>query len=713
MKKLIIIIVILSIAQIGYSQKYKRKANRAFEDLEYYDAIKYYNKHLNKHPDDSESLLNLGKCYKNTNQFYLAEDIYSKLKNEFDKFPNQRLDYAFILLSNGKVDKAKKEVIKFLDKNPNDDKANVLLKSCNQQVKFLASKDKYSLNNAFFNSDVSDFSPVFYKDGFMYTSEKGSKKDHWTGRSYTNIFFVTSGEKPVMIDGIAGKYHNGNPSFIDENHMIFTRNNTKKTKDGSYNLILKEAIKEKGEWKLSKDFPYNKESFNVAYPTVSTDGKIMIFSSDMPGGKGGMDLYVSKRINNHWSEPRNLSTANSPGNDMFPYLDNSNNLFFATDGRSGLGGLDIFSASFIDGVVGEIKNLGAPLNSSRDDFGLITKDNLKTGYFSSNRLNDEGIDNVYSFQKNKENIKITGIVVDEMTKIPLKETLVTLYNETTGESLEYLTAENGRFSFEGKTQTNYKLQGVKNDILTTSELFDTYNASSEKPFYYTLIHNDPRFSLEGTAINVKDKKGVESVNITRFNSTNSKEIKQVTDSKGFFKFQLEQDSDFEISGEKNGFYTSVSTATTKGLNRSTTLYVKLFLTIEEVIIGDTKILGKETFGGWEFENIYYDLDKYNIRSDAATALDKVVDFLNANSSLTIELGSHTDGRASDSYNMKLSQNRADAAIEYIITKGIDKSRITAKGYGESKLTNLCTDGVSCSEMQHQMNRRTEITVTGY
>lgn len=117
--------------------------------------------------------------------------------------------------------------------------------------------------------------------------------------------------------------------------------------------------------------------------------------------------------------------------------------------------------------------------------------------------------------------------------------------------------------------------------------------------------------------------------------------------------------------------------------------------------------------GWEFENIYYDLDKYNIRADARIALDKVVDFLNANSTLTIELGSHTDSRASNSYNMTLSQNRAEAAVDYIVSKGIDQSRITAKGYGESKLTNLCKDGVTCSEMQQQMNRRTEITVTGY
>ena len=580
-------------------------------------------------------------------------------------------------------------------------------------MKFLSTKDKYSLNNAFFNSDVSDFSPVFYKDGFMFTSEKGGKTDRWTGRSYSNIFFVRSGEKPKMLEGIAGKYHNGNPSFIGDDYMIFTRNNPKKTKDGSYNLMLKEAIKENGEWKLSKDFPYNNEKYNVAYPAVSKDGKYLIFSSDMQGGKGGMDLYISKRINNKWSEPQNLSSVNSSGDDMFPYLDNNNNLTFATDGRSGMGGLDIFIAPFSDGVVGKVENIGAPINSSRDDFGLISKNNLKSGYFSSNRQNDDGIDNVFSFQKNKETIKITGIVIDEMTKIPLKETLVTLYNETTGESLEYQTAENGRFSFEGKTLTNYKLQGVKNKILTSSELFDTYDIPSDKPLYFTLIHNDPRFSLEGTAINVKNKEGVESVNVTRFNSTNSEERKQVTDSNGFFKFQLEQNSDFEISGEKNGFYTSVSTATTRGLDRSTTLYVKLFLTIEEVVIGDTKILGKETFGGWEFENIYYDLDKYNIRPDAAIALNKVVDFLNANPSLTIELGSHTDSRASNNYNMILSQNRAEAAVAYIVSKGIEQSRITAKGYGESKLTNLCSDGVTCSEKQHQMNRRTEITVTGY
>ena len=176
---------------------------------------------------------------------------------------------------------------------------------------------------------------------------------------------------------------------------------------------------------------------------------------------------------------------------------------------------------------------------------------------------------------------------------------------------------------------------------------------------------------------------------------------------------MEHGTEYEIGGVINGFYTSVSEASTIGLDRSTNLYVKLYLTLEEVIIGDTKIIGKEIIGGWEFDPIYYDLDESFIRPDAALVLDRIKDFLNENSSLKIELGSHTDSRATDEYNLKLSNKRAKEAMKYLIQKGISQDKITYKGYGESNLANHCSDGVACDEQRHQQNRRTEMKVTGY
>ena len=182
---------------------------------------------------------------------------------------------------------------------------------------------------------------------------------------------------------------------------------------------------------------------------------------------------------------------------------------------------------------------------------------------------------------------------------------------------------------------------------------------------------------------------------------------------GDFHFQLDQNTDYEISGSKDGYFTSVSNATTRGLDRTTTLFVKLYLTIEEVIIGQTKIIGKDKIGGWDFDPIYYDLDKSNIRADAALVLDKIYSFLLSNPSIKIELGSHTDSRASFDYNKNLSDKRAKSALQYLLRKGINPARITSKGYGESQLVNHCEDGVSCDDDLHQLNRRTEIKILSY
>lgn len=273
-----------------------------------------------------------------------------------------------------------------------------------------------------------------------------------------------------------------------------------------------------------------------------------------------------------------------------------------------------------------------------------------------------------------------------------------------------MTGDDGRFSFDAWTLHNYELSGLKNNIKTSSESIK--NTNVEDNYYFTLVHDDPRFSLEGYAVNNATEKGEEGVKVINFNKNKRSEDTVWTDTTGFFKFQLDSNSDFEISGNKGGYYTSVSEATTRGLNRSKTLYVKLFLAIEEVIIGDTKILGMETFGGYSFDQVYYDLDKSDIRPDAAMALDKVVYFLQKNPTLTIELGSHTDSRASEKYNMDLSHRRAEAAVAYIVGRGISSDRIVARGYGESFLTNRCSDGIPCTEDDHQLNRRTEIKVIG-
>ena len=716
-KKCTIVAILILLSSLSViCQNELQQGDEAFRLFKYEEAIQMYEKHLlNK--DDNAVRVKLVDALMFTSQYQKAEVVLEKLLLTHND-GHAMLKYANVLVLNDKKSKASSILQDYIRSFPSSDEYKrlfeiVQLKNDQEDKQF-----KTLLSKSAFSSDVSDFSPVYYGSQIIFTSQKGGKIDPWTGKSFTNLYITDENKSnPVMLDGnLNGKFHNGACTFMDNETMVFTRNNSKKGANSDYNLILAIATKVNEKWNFKQEMPFNSKDFSNGYPTYIPSQKILIFSSDRPGGFGGMDLYYSKSYDGKWADPINFgSDVNTKGNEVFSTYDGTN-LFFSSDGRPGYGGLDIFKASIIDANISTIENVGSTINSARDDFGLITKDNMQSGYFSSNTGGNGDKDNIWYFEKRKiqlppQKILINGKVIDEFTKLPLKETSVVLKNTLNGEEFSIITKDDGRFSFEAISEQNYSLTGSKNGILTSSEIITKANTSDT--YYFTLLHNDPRFSLEGFAIKTLDKKGVQGVSVICFNKTKNIEESIVTDENGFFKFQLDQNADYEISGTKDGYYTSVSEASTKGLNRSQTLYVKLFLTIEEVIIGETKILGKESIGSFTFEPIFYDLDKADIRPDATVALDKVVDFMNKNPKLTIELGSHTDSRSSDSYNDGLSQRRAQSAVQYIVSKGVSQNRITAKGYGETKLVNHCSDGVKCNDDLHQQNRRTEIKITGY
>jgi outer membrane protein OmpA-like peptidoglycan-associated protein/tetratricopeptide (TPR) repeat protein len=716
-KQIIPLLFFVCVSYVLSAQSDVQRGDQAYELLKYDDAINAYNKYLSDHPSDGKVRQKLVNSLIATSQYQTAESQLEILLKT-DRKGDNLLMYADMLILNDKKSEAQTILQEYIKSNPTSDDYKRLFQSAQGIAKTIDENYEVSITKSAFSSEVSDFSACFYGNKIIFTSQKGGKIDPWTGKSFANLYEVSGNQSnATMLSGnLNGKFHNGSCTFVSNETMIFTRNNAKKGDKDDYNLILAFATKKGNNWNFDKEFSFNDRNFSNAYPAYIPTSKMLIFSSDRPGGLGGMDLYYTILNNDKWSDPVNMgSKINTSGNEVFStYVDNT--FYFSSNGHPGIGGLDIFIAELTNEKVNSIKNIGEPYNGSRDDFGYITNDKSMTGYISSNRGGNGDDDNIWYFAKSKKIVApkvalITGKVIDEFTKTPLKETMITLLDLTDGTSQTFETKEDGRFTFNATTGHEYKLSGIKNDINTSVE--NISKVTAEATNYFTLLHNDPRFSLEGFALENKSQKGVAGVKVICFNRTKNTETTTITDDKGFFKFQLDQQSDFEVSGTKDGYYTSVSDATTKNLNRSATLYVKLYLSIEEVIIGQTRILGKETFGGFDFDPIYYDLDKSAIRPDAATALDKVVDFMTKNPKLTIELGAHTDSRSSDVYNKDLSERRAVAAVEYIVSKGIANTRITAKGYGESTLVNKCADGVKCAEDMHQQNRRTEIKVLGY
>lgn len=291
--------------------------------------------------------------------------------------------------------------------------------------------------------------------------------------------------------------------------------------------------------------------------------------------------------------------------------------------------------------------------------------------------------------------KQTGLALSGvMVKISRNGTDNTSISNSEGQSERLKAAEKG----------SYTITAVKNGIsaepvAVLPEDFDRAGNLILKEIF----HDDPRFTLIGETISANDGSKLPGIATVLTNTGNSRNMSQISDGEAKFVYQLDQQSDYHVVANQAGKFSQTEGVSTKGLDRSKTLYVTLKLGINSLGAGATFVL----------KNINYDFDKSDIRPDAARILDNVLNVMLQNPSLKIELSSHTDSRGKDAYNMKLSQQRAQSAVNYLVSKGVERSRMEARGYGETRLLNHCANGVECSEEAHEANRRTEIKVLKY
>ena len=251
---------------------------------------------------------------------------------------------------------------------------------------------------------------------------------------------------------------------------------------------------------------------------------------------------------------------------------------------------------------------------------------------------------------------------------------------------------------------NYYITAVKNGV--SAEPVTISGVDFEKAgnvVYKEIYHDDPRFTLIGETVNANDHSKLPGVSTVLTNASNHTNMTQSSDGEAKFVYQLEQAADYHIVASQTGKFSQTESVTTKGLDRSKTLYVTLKLGISNLDAGAVFVL----------KNIHYDFDQSYIKAEAGRILDNLVNVMLQNPTLRIELSSHTDSRGKDAYNMRLSQQRAESAVNYLVGKGVDRSRMVAKGYGETHLLNHCENGVDCSDDEHQANRRTEIKVLKY
>lgn len=653
MKKLIITMCVLLTCIAGYSQE--KKADRQYADWNDARAAELYEKAIAKAPTQ-ELYYKLGKCYEGMKLFDKAQQNYDKVK-ELGAFndPEYYLHYGLVLKTNEKYVEAR-EAFRIYDKMvPSDKRGKFYMQSCDVAIEDRKWDEPIPITNIdALNTPQADFSPVTYKDGMVFTSDRHAE-DHEkiygkTGGYYLNIFYVKNGgtctdfSKAILLKNCTGfnepaplqgkdinlAYHNGPVSFSRNYDTVFISRvkkdltgEAKTTLGIERNKIWYTHMKD-GQWTDIEQFPYNSDSFSVALPYLTQDGKRLYFASDMPGGYGETDIYYCDRQGSGWNKPVNMGpNINTFGREKFPYIDQEGNFYFSSDGYLGFGGLDICVAQNVNGQLVKAIPLKCPINSSRDDFGMLSLQNGKTGYFSSNRAGGMGQDDIYYFDL-----------------------------------------------------------GASSDLLAK---------------YYTIGYRPNLANIHVTFVDSKTDDALDKGHFWAY-TKQTKKTYDVEFKGGALDFTAKERSRLFMRAYVEGYNMYYDTLVLPNMNADTNISLVFKMKKPKNLI---------TMGSKYGHNAYFDFDKSTLRPDAKVILDSVVGYMKANPDVRVLVEGHTDTRGSDKYNMVLSKSRAVSALRYIKSKGISMSRLKSQGFSYHQVVNRCTKDVECSEEEHQQNRRVE------
>ena len=606
----------------------------------------------------AETAYMLGESYRRMQQSQEAADWYQKAqKNRYGK--DTDIKYARMLQQLQRYDEAKRA---FQSAGRYAGDVNLYREqmiACVTAQKWLdeVEKNLYRVQGLSINTAATDFCPILLgKQQLLITSDRqeseGKETYQWTGNKFFDLFTIDLSPETVQkyASPINQAYHQGTLVYSADGQEVFY---TQCGSDGNAPVDYCQIFyrrKEAEVWSEATPLKLGADSLNYLHPVLSKDGNLLIFACNNPRGFGGYDLYFSIKMGAseiaQWSEPLNMgSRINTKGNEVFPYLD-QDSLYYSSDGHPGMGGLDIFKSTKKFKRWQRPQNLKAPLNSGGDDFGFIL-DRI-------NPIEENHLTQGY-FSSNREGGKGSDDIYHFKQSIPPPaDTSIAVDSP----SIELAIRLEGLVK-----EKKYRLAG---------------NPNSPVEGYDNLMGVSIRVSTADTAFTVG------------------------SDLDGTFYVRLDTATDYQFKATKNGYFNQIATLTTKGIvlsaeNPDTTLFIEIIL--EKIFLNQEITL----------ENIYYDYDEDKIREDAKKPLDSLVVILKQNPQISIQLASHTDCRGQNAYNEKLSQRRAESAVQYLIQNSIDPSRLIAKGFGENKLavTCKCSD---CTDDEHQQNRRTTFQV---
>ena len=596
-------------------------ADKLFDRYEYVDAANEYLKLTQNGKGDTYVFKQLADSYYSIFNTKEAVKWYAKAvaqKQDAETY----YKYAQMLKSEGNYAESDKQMKQFASMVPNDQRAKAFTSNPNYLPTLKGQTKLFDVSKSDISSDKTDFGAVLTNDNSVYFSSARNtsrRNSNWNEEPYLDLYKATYNSngtisEAVAVDNLNTKWHDGPASVSSDgktmyygsesfNEKEYTKDKAKKSKFGK--IYLYKATYEGGQWTNSKPLPFNNAAYDVRNPSLSKDGKTLYFSSNMPGGFGAEDIWKVAINGDSYGKPENLgSKINTEANESFPFITEDNILYFSSNGKEGFGGLDVFKIDL--NKASEVINIGAPVNTEKDDFSFTYNTNKKVGFFSSNRT---GNDDIYKADP-VCNFRAVTIVRDEITGKEIEGALVVLTDEKQNILSSFTTG------ISGKTETILKCI----------------------PAY----------------ISYATKSGYENSNV------------------------------FKVDIPENEF----------GIDMTVDMTLKPIMPI---------ITEKEVI----LQPIFFEYDKSNITQEGAAELDKLVQVMNEYPTMVIFAKSHTDNRGSDKYNLNLSDRRAKSTVQYLVSKGIAKDRISGQGFGESEPKVTCD---TCTEEQHAQNRRSEFLI---
>lgn len=650
---IILYITILGVFSANsYAQKSQTSSgDNKYDKYAYIKAVSTYERVAEKGYKSEDMLQKLGNSYYFNGELDKAAKWYDEL---FLMNANQTSEYCYryaqCLKAVGQNAKANEMLEIFQQKASSDTRGKLFDKNKNYLEQIKLNSGRYKIENASINSKFSDFGSAINKNTLVFASARNvrsaSKRKHsWTDQKFTNLYEaeLDQSQLPSKVKEfsktINSKFNESTPIFTKDGKTVyFTRNNYldgKRGKDHKQVTLIKiyKANLLSNTWSHVEELPFNSDRYSVAHPALSPDEKTLYFASDMPGTIGQSDLFkVELRGDGSYGSVQNLGPSiNTEGRETFPFVTDENELYFASDGHLGLGGLDNFVTSIAsDGTIGEVQNLGGDINSPKDDFAYLIDTKTRRGFVTSNRDGGNGYDDIYTFIENKKlscSQELYGIVTALNTGQILTGATMSLFDSDFKLLETTMTDANGGYKFAVTCAATYHLKATKADYIGKEDKVEIIKGNGK----------------------------------TKLNVALGKEV---------VKEALKEVVKVEV-----------------GADLGKILNIKI---------------------------IYFALDKADILPRAIIDLEKILEVLNQNPLMKIDVRSHTDCRQSARYNQLLSTRRAKATVAWLISKGISPNRLSGRGYGESQLVNSCgcepTNVSSCTEEQHQRNRRSEFII---